>query len=55
MAGHSSTKNDKLLIQKLRELKAKHEVIISGLGGNMNGDKFHSFPEEEATLVQENK
>ena len=21
----------------------------------MNGDKFHSFPEEEATLVQENK
>ena len=33
VAGHTSAKNDKALIAKLKELKIRHAEVISALGG----------------------
>jgi hypothetical protein len=35
IAGHTSAKNDKALITKLRDLKLRHSEIISSMNGGL--------------------
>jgi hypothetical protein len=51
VASHGPTKNDKLLVQKLRDLKVKYQEVISG--SSLSGG-YHTLPEEEVTLQKEN-
>jgi hypothetical protein len=53
LASSNVLKNDKVLVQKLRELKLRHaEVIVSMQGGLMQQSHI-LLPEEEANVQKE--
>ena len=53
LATSNLLKNDKVLVQKLREMKVRHAEIIASMQGGMIHPNQILLPEEEANVQKE--
>ena len=54
MASSNSVKCDKILVQKIRDLKNRHSEIISSLSGGL-GVASQLTPQDEVNIEKENQ